>query len=136
MKKNKFILHTDGGARGNPGPAASAAVLYDDKYQMIMSDAMYIGETTNNQAEYKGLLLGLEIAKSNEVDDLTIRMDSELIVKQMTGEYKIKEAGLKLLAEKAKIQLKNFKEFKFEHVRREKNKDADALVNKVLDNRK
>ena len=135
MKKEIFIIHTDGGARGNPGPAASAAVLYDDKYQIIMSDAVYIGETTNNQAEYKGLLLGLEIAKNNKVENLIIRMDSELIVKQMMGLYKIKEASLKLLAEKAKVELKNFKEFKFEHVRREKNKDADALVNKVLDAR-
>lgn len=136
MKKEIYIIHTDGGARGNPGPAASAAVLYDSNYQIIMSDGVYIGEATNNQAEYKGLLLGLEIAKNSKVENLVIRMDSELIVKQMIGAYKIKDTDLKLLAEKVKKLLNNFTEYKFEHVRREKNKDADALVNKVLDNKK
>lgn len=135
MASQTFILHTDGGSRGNPGVAASAAVLFDQQYNKLDQVGEYIGETTNNQAEYKGLLIGLQLAKKNKVSDLVICMDSELVVKQMLGEYKIKDMGLKDLAEQAKIQLKHFTTYKFKHVRREKNKEADALVNEVLDNR-
>lgn len=135
MASQTFILHTDGGSRGNPGVAASAAVLFDHQYNKLDQVGEYIGETTNNQAEYKGLLIGLQLAKKNKVSDLVVCMDSELVVKQMLGEYKIKDMGLKDLAEQAKIQLKHFTNYKFKHVRREKNKEADALVNEVLDNR-
>lgn len=134
MTNQTFILHTDGGSRGNPGLAASVAVLFDQNYNLIDQMGEYIGQTTNNQAEYKGLLFGLQLAKKNKVSDLVICMDSELVVKQMLGEYKIKDLGLKELAEQVKSQLKNFTSYKFKHVRREKNKEADALVNKVLDN--
>lgn len=133
MNQDFYILHTDGGARGNPGPAASAAVLYDSTYKQIDSKGEYIGETTNNQAEYQGLIIGLKLAKNNHIKSLIVRMDSELIVKQMLGLYKIKEPSLKIIAEQVKLLLTDFVNYKFEHVRRENNKDADALVNLVLD---
>lgn len=133
MNQDFYILHTDGGARGNPGPAASAAVLYDSTYKQIDSKGEYIGETTNNQAEYQGLIIGLKLAKNNHVKSLIVRMDSELIVKQMLGLYKIKEPSLKIIAEQVKLLLTDFVNYKFEHVRRENNKDADVLVNLVLD---
>ncbi len=133
MNKEIYILHTDGGARGNPGPAASAAVLFDSSYNQIDAKGEYVGETTNNQAEYQGLIIGLKLAKKNQIKNLIIRMDSELIVKQMMGVYKIKEPGLKMMATLVKQQLSELGEYKFEHVRRENNKVADALVNLVLD---
>jgi ribonuclease HI len=135
---NKLILNTDGGARGNPGPAGIGAVVRNEKGLIIGQYKKYIGETTNNQAEYKALILGLEEAWKisniqNPIVDLEIRMDSELIVRQMQGRYKIKDQGLKPLAEQVLKLCKNFSAVTFHHVPRAQNSDADKLVNEAID---
>lgn len=129
---NKTLVFTDGGARGNPGPAACAAVVNDQDF------SEFIGETTNNVAEYRGLLLGLKSAlklagKKSEEAEVDIKMDSELVVKQLCGEYKIKNQDLKLLAAEVLPLVNKFKKVSFSHVRREENSHADKLVNEVLD---
>lgn len=129
----EFWLFTDGGARGNPGPSACAAVLTTPTGDVVAQDSVYLGETTNNMAEYEGLLLGFELAKRNGVQDLKIHMDSELIVMQMNGAYRVKEARLKEKWEQAKVLKEDFPKLKIVHVRREQNKLADQLVNECLD---
>ncbi len=134
----KLTINTDGGARGNPGPAGIGVVIADDTGKIIGRHKQYIGEATNNVAEYKALILALEqaqeISKSKfPISNLEIRMDSELIVRQMQGRYKIKEPTLKLLAAEALTLIKNFKNVAFSHVPREQNKPADRLVNAAID---
>lgn len=130
-----YKLFTDGGARGNPGPAGIGGVLYEDE-KIIDSLSEYIGETTNNVAEYKALIVGLELAIKNKIDTLECFLDSELVVKQLNREYKVKNKDLaKLFLLAWNLSLK-FKKINFSHVRREMNKEADALVNKALDERK
>jgi ribonuclease HI len=129
----RLITHTDGGARGNPGPAAIGVVISDETGKELAAIKEYIGETTNNQAEYKALLRALQEAASRGAESITCYLDSELVVKQLTGLYKIKEAGLQALAMDA-LKLKNkFKHIEFKHVRREQNVRADQLVNEALD---
>jgi len=131
--KNKLIIYTDGGARGNPGPAAIGVVVGDKHY----SEA--IGNTTNNVAEYKAVIFGLKKAKSllggkkAEETEVEVRSDSELIVSQMNGKYKIKEEGLKPLFIDVWNLKQDFKSVIFKHIPREENKKADALVNRALD---
>ena len=127
-------LFTDGGARGNPGPAAIGGVLYRGK-EKINTFSEYIGETTNNQAEYAALIKGLELALATNIKELACYLDSELVVKQLNKEYKVKEAGLAKIFVKAWNLSGQFKKISFSHVRRELNKEADALVNKALDSR-
>ena len=134
----KLIINTDGGARGNPGPAGIGVVIRDENNQIIAGHKQYIGEATNNCAEYKALILALEKAKiiSNfqfPISNLEIRMDSELIVRQMQGRYKIKDANLKILAAEVIKLIKNFHHVEFKHVPREQNKEADKLVNEAID---
>lgn len=132
---DKLILYTDGGARGNPGPAAVGVAIYDsaNPHDPIKTYGKYLGETTNNQAEYRALIVALEFAKELGAKNLVCFLDSELVVKQLTGLYKIKEAGLKELAMDA-LRLKNsFDIVEFKHIPREKNKLADRLVNEALD---
>lgn len=130
----KLIINTDGGARGNPGPAGIGVVVAGENGEIIQQHKQYIGEATNNVAEYKALILALhEAQKISNGAHLDIRMDSELIVRQMQGRYKIKEPSLQALAAQV-IQLKNnFKTVVFTHVRREQNKEADKLVNQAID---
>lgn len=127
----RATLYTDGGSRGNPGPAGIGFVLTIDGEKIEGSD--FIGEATNNQAEYRALLAGLERAQQENVSELHVCMDSELIVKQVRGEYRVKHVDLKPLYEKVKLFLNQFAQVSFVHVRREKNKEADALVNKAID---
>ena len=132
---DKLIMYTDGGARGNPGPAAIGVAIYEvaNIHTPIQTYKKYLGETTNNQAEYRALLTGLEMANKLGAKELVCYLDSELVVKQLTGIYKIKEAGLQELAMDA-IRLKNnFDIVEFRHIPREKNKLADQLVNDALD---
>jgi ribonuclease HI len=129
----KLFINTDGGARGNPGPAGIGVVIGDESGKVIGHYKQYIGEATNNVAEYKALLLGLSEAAKLGGEELEIKMDSELIVRQMTGQYKIKEPTLKLLATDALKLLGKFKNAAFRHVPREQNKEADRLVNQALD---
>lgn len=129
----KLLINTDGGSRGNPGPAGIGVVIRNDQEQIVFEHGSYIGETTNNVAEYSALVKALETARDMGATELVVRMDSELIVKQMQGLYKIKEPTLQELAGKV-IKLKSsFASVTFTHVRREYNKDADRMVNQALD---
>lgn len=129
----KAFLNGDGGSRGNPGPAASGAVLFDEHGNVIGELGRYIGIQTNNFAEYTAIIIGLELAIVHGVTDLTVRLDSELAVKQLNGEYRVKNEALALLYLKVVNLSHSFKRIEFQHVRREHNKRADALVNKALD---
>jgi ribonuclease HI len=129
----KLIIFTDGGARGNPGPAGIGAVIYNENKEIVAELKEYIGEATNNTAEYKALIMALKKAESLGAQDLEINMDSELVVKQMQGLYKIKEPSLQVLANQVLKHKNNFNSVVFRHVRREFNKPADKLVNEAID---
>ena len=129
----KMVLNTDGGARGNPGPGAIGVVLKNSDGDIILELGQYIGRSTNNEAEYKALLTGLKSAKEKNASSLSCYLDSELVVKQMRGEYKVKNSKLKKFFDEAKKLEKSFTKIEYKHVPRSKNKEADTLVNKVLD---
>lgn len=127
-------IYTDGGARGNPGPAAIGVVIDDASY------GEYIGETTNNVAEYKAVISALTTAKKTlgekaQQMELVIHLDSELVARQITRKYKVKLMHLKDLCKEARTLMENFKEVRFVEIPREENAQADALVNSTLDNR-
>lgn len=128
-------LYTDGGARGNPGPAAIGGVLYAADGAEIASYSRYLGETTNNQAEYRSLLHGLELARRYGCRRLRCYLDSELVVEQLRFTYKVKNADLAKVFVAVHNIAVTFDEIQFFHVPREKNKRADALVNRALDDR-
>lgn len=123
----------DGGSRGNPGPAAYGVVIRDPRGEIVARLKKYIGRTTNNVAEYYGLIAALDYAQSNNVRSLHIESDSELLVKQMRGQYKVKSADLQPLFERAKKMSQSFALFRVSHVYREQNHEADALANEALD---
>lgn len=129
----RATMFADGGSRGNPGPAASGAVLFDEQQQVLAEVSAYLGVTTNNQAEYHAIVIGLQKALDLGVNHLDVFLDSELAVKQLNGEYKVKNPGLA----KKFIEVHNlrsqFSHITFSHVRREKNTHADRLVNEELD---
>lgn len=128
-------LYIDGGARGNPGPAGIGAVILDKQGEIIEEISSYIGETTNNVAEYSALLAGLRKALLYEPDAINIYSDSQLLVRQLNGVYKVRHENLKpLYAEAAKL-LKNLHSYKLYHIPRKDNEMADRLVNKALDSR-
>jgi ribonuclease HI len=126
-------LFADGGSRGNPGPAASGAVLLDPTGAIIEEVGAYIGIATNNVAEWKALVLGLEAAAKRGVLRLAVRLDSELVVKQLRGEYRVKHAGLQPYYRRAQQLIRSFAEVDVRHVPRAQNVLADKLVNRVLD---
>lgn len=126
-------LFSDGGARGNPGPTGIGALLFNDTHQLVDFLGMYLGDQTNNVGEYTALLEGLKMAAKNGVEELTCTLDSELVVKQINGEYKIKEPTLQRLAAQVKHEVGNFKSVTFKHTLRAGNKFADKMVNTVLD---
>ncbi len=128
-----MILNTDGGSRGNPGNAAIGIVIRDETRQIIFSEGKYIGIATNNVAEYKALIFGLEKSLELNISDLNVYMDSELIVKQIKGEYRVKDETLKTLYAQALQLIKQFKTITFTHTKREGNSEADKLVNQALD---
>ena len=129
----KLVINTDGGARGNPGHAGIGVVIKSPAGELVYQYGGYIGEATNNVAEYKALIKALEESHHLGATELLIQMDSELIVKQMQGVYKIKEPTLQQLAQEVMRLLNKFTQHEFKHVRREFNKEADALVNKAID---
>jgi len=129
----KARLFTDGGSRGNPGPAASAYVLEAEDGTVLDARGEPIGVATNNVAEYRALVAGLAKAAELEVDELEVVSDSELLVKQMRGEYKIKNPGLQPLAGRARLLMMEIGSVTFEHVRRELNQEADRLSNLGMD---
>jgi ribonuclease HI len=123
----------DGGSRGNPGPAAYGVVIRDGRGEIVAKLKKYIGRMTNNVAEYYGLIAALDYAESHRVKAIRIESDSELLVKQMRGLYKVKSADLQPLFERAQKMSKAFESFRIEHVYREQNREADALANEALD---
>jgi Ribonuclease HI len=125
-------LYTDGGSRGNPGPSGIGVIILDSKRKKIKEISKYIGETTNNVAEYSALVCALEEAASLGADEVVVYMDSELIAKQLNGEYRVKGENIKALFEKALSILKNLESFEIKHIGREKNKEADKLANKAI----
>ncbi|HXF33628.1 MAG TPA: ribonuclease HI family protein [Candidatus Acidoferrales bacterium] len=127
------MLFADGGSRGNPGPAALGARLVDADGNVLREIAEYLGITTNNVAEWSALIAGLEAAIELGVRDLGVRLDSELVVKQLSGEYRVKHPNLQPLHARAKSLLRRFERVDVAHVRRKENADADALVNRALD---
>lgn len=129
----KIITFSDGGARGNPGPAGIGAVLYDENKNKIAEISHYIGETTNNQAEYKALIAALRKAVEFGAKEVISYLDSELVVKQLNREYKVKNAELApLFLDIHNISL-SFKKITFIHIPREKNNEADHLANEAMD---
>ncbi len=130
-----FTLHTDGGSRGNPGPAGAGIVLTDPNGTITCEGGRYLGEVTNNVAEYEALIWGLESAASHGVQRLTVKADSELVVKQMKGLYRVKHPGLKPLYERARAAAAKIGSVEYVHVRRELNKEADDLANRAMDAR-
>jgi ribonuclease HI len=130
---DKIVVYVDGGARGNPGPAAAAAVATTPEGDELSERSAYIGEATNNVAEYRALLLGLELARELGASEVDIVNDSELVARQIGGEYKVKHAGLKPLYLDAMRALRDFDRWSVRSVRREGNVRADELVNEALD---
>ncbi|KKS34760.1 MAG: Ribonuclease H [Parcubacteria group bacterium GW2011_GWC2_42_12] len=133
MKYEKLIIYTDGGARGNPGPAGIGCVIFDGQGTLVEEISQGIGETTNNQAEYQALIAGLAKAKELGGRELEVFLDSELVVKQLNREYRVKDKDLAPLFVKVYNLTLSFKRVIFKYIRREENELADALVNLALD---
>jgi ribonuclease HI len=129
----KLVLHVDGGARGNPGPAAAGAVVSDTDGTVLDEASEALGIATNNVAEYRGLLLGLRRARQLGATELDIYNDSELIARQLTGQYRVKNEALRPLYEQARAELSGFDRWSITSVPRAQNAHADALVNAALD---
>ena len=133
----EVLIHIDGGARGNPGPAGAGVVIQSaDDGTALFEGGYFIGRATNNVAEYQGLIEGLARARALGATAVEIRSDSELLVRQMTGEYRVKNAGLKPLYEQAQALASGFAKCNFSHVRREQNVEADRLVNQAINTRR
>jgi len=129
----KLVVHVDGGARGNPGPAAVGVVVSTPDGEVLDEIGEVIGVATNNVAEYRALLLGLERARALGASEVDVVNDSELVARQVTGDYKVKSAGLQPLHREAQTALRGFDRWSISSVPRERNARADALVNAVLD---
>ena len=128
-----YRANIDGGSRGNPGPASYGVVIRDPRGQIVAKLKKYIGRMTNNVAEYYGLIAALDYAQSHGIRALRVESDSELLVRQMRGQYKVKSAELRPLFERARKMAQTFASFKIEHVYRDQNAEADALANEALD---
>ncbi|MDD3102051.1 MAG: ribonuclease HI family protein [Patescibacteria group bacterium] len=129
----KLILYTDGGARGNPGPAGAGGVIYDTDKKVVKKFAQFLGKATNNQAEYQALVLGLELAKKLSASEVDCYLDSLLVVEQMNQKWKIKNKELSVLFVKVWNLAQSFEKVNFYHIPREKNEEADKLVNEIID---
>jgi ribonuclease HI len=129
----KLTVNVDGGARGNPGPAAIGVVVRNDDGAVVEQVGETIGQATNNVAEYRALLRGIELATAHGADEVELIGDSELIVRQIEGRYKVKHADMKELHSQAKAMLAGFDRWSIRHVKRAQNADADRLVNEALD---
>jgi ribonuclease HI len=128
-----FQANIDGGSRGNPGPASYGVVVRNERGEIVSRLKKYIGRMTNNVAEYYGLIAALDYAQSSGVRALRVESDSELLVRQMRGHYKVKSPDLRPLFERAKKMSQTFESFRIDHVYREQNAEADALANEALD---
>lgn len=132
----KVIIYTDGASRGNPGPSALGIVIMDTTGQVVAEISEPLGRQTNNYAEYQAVLRALQLAREQGVKEVVLRSDSQLMVKQMIGEYQIKAPGLRPLYNSCQAEVKYFTNVNFEHVPREQNKLADSLANQALDRQK
>jgi ribonuclease HI len=130
---SRAILYADGAARGNPGPAGAGAVLLDDRGEVIAELTKYLGTATNNVAEYTGLIIGLEEAQRRAIDEIEVRMDSQLVVRQMAGIYRVRHPNMVPLAKRARELYESFERRSIIHVRREQNAEADVLSNRAID---
>lgn len=130
---SKLIIYTDGGARGNPGPAGIGAVLYNEQREIVSEISVYLGRATNNQAEYRAVIAALEKAKQLGADELDLFLDSELVVRQLNREYKVKNKELAPLFLNIHNLSLGFKKISYTHVPREQNSLADALANQAMD---
>ena len=129
---DKIVAYIDGGSRGNPGPAAAGFILADSSGTQLVGKGFFLGQTTNNVAEYTGFLKALEAAKQAGAEQLTVFSDSELLVRQINGQYKVKSEQIRPLFQKAVDLLVGFKNWQVRHILREKNQQADELVNRAL----
>lgn len=127
------VLWTDGASRGNPGPAGIGAILKSESGEVLYTGSEYLGHATNNVAEYKAVLLGLLGALGQGIQRLELRADSELLIKQLRGEYRVKSPGLRPLYDEARRLLSRFSQVTLTHVRRELNGEADRLANQGID---
>lgn len=130
---NKLNLYIDGAARGNPGPAGIGIVISDANGKVVDTISKFLGETTNNIAEYTALIFAMEEARNRNAKEITINTDSQLLAKQLGGEYKVKSSALKDLYEKVNGLLASFDEVRINQIDREKNKEADELANIAID---
>ncbi len=130
---NKLIIFTDGGARGNPGPAGIGIVIYDEKKKLVAEFSAFLGVATNNQAEYQALIAALKKAGELGASELDCYLDSELVVKQLKREYKVKNKDLAPLFLTIHNLSLNFKKISYTHIPRERNQEADRLANEAMD---
>jgi ribonuclease HI len=128
----KLIIHTDGASRGNPGPASIAFTIKDERGKRISQDSRTIGVTTNNQAEYQAIIAALEEARKLGAEQVIVESDSELVVKQITGEYRVKKASLRPLYQQVGRIASQFNHFSIRHIPRDKNTEADRLANRAF----
>jgi ribonuclease HI/probable phosphoglycerate mutase len=126
-------LHADGASRGNPGPAGAAAVLFGKEDEILFEWKSFLGTCTNNEAEYQGLILGLTESIAKGYRNLSIFLDSELVVRQLTGRYRVKNERLKKLYDRTSALLGRLESWTVDHVGREKNREADRLANEAID---
>ena len=131
--KEVYVAHVDGASRGNPGPSSYAVIIRSSDGQIVFQLGKYLGRTTNNVAEYYALITALDYAAAHNIRQLRVRSDSELLVRQMQGRYKVKSAVLKPLHERARKLVSALSFFHIEHISRELNSDADSLANSALD---
>ena len=130
---NKLLLYTDGGARNNPGPAATGFLIKDEEGEVVKKGGKFLGVATNNEAEYQALIEGLKAAKEFNPRHLDCFLDSSLAVNQLNGVFKIKEARLRELVFEAKSLEQGLASVRYQYIPREENKEADAIVNQILD---
>jgi ribonuclease HI len=131
--EKKLTIFTDGGARGNPGPGGIGVVIYDEDKKKMAEISEFLGHSTNNQAEYKAVIVAMKKAKELGAEFLEFFLDSELVVKQLKREYKVKNSDLAPLFLQIYNLEMSFKKISFHHIPREKNKEADALANMAMD---
>jgi ribonuclease HI len=133
QSQKAWVVMVDGAARGNPGEAGCGAVIYDENGVVVKQLSRYLGQTTNNVAEYEGLLMGLEAALQLGRKQIVVQSDSELLVRQLNGQYRVKDEKLKVLFQRAMTLLRQFDSYRILHVGRELNKLADRLANQAID---
>ena len=135
MSAVRLTIHTDGAARGNPGPAGAGAYIQDQDGKLVSEEFRYLGEATNNVAEYEALLLGMECARELGASRIEMRADSELVVRQLTGVYRVRNPALQKLHARVQQLAREFESVRYTHVRREQNREADRLANRAIDSR-